>query len=295
MTDTLSTIVQDVYFELGQSEPIFVLTGGSTTTAIDTTRSDLTDPPDADRNKNDYLVVVEADAAAPEGEWSRITAYADTTYTYTFGALTTALAAGDQVMILKQNLFKINDVIRAINNGFETIGHIPYVDKTSLDTVASQTEYAYPVALKRNPPTSIWAQGRTGDANDNRPFEISGWRYEATAGGSTGLLYLPQLSADYDIYIYVNTVHPALTAYSSSLNEGMSKKLAVEAAIANLLMRVNSGKKGKDDFWVARENDARKEVERLRRELKPWRPQGHRYATYGRGSEVVDTVPDPIT
>jgi len=280
MTVTLSTIVQDIYFELGQSEPIFAVTGGSTTTAIDTTRSDLVSPPDIDRNKNDYLAVVEADGAAPENEWVRITAYNDTTYTYTIGTLTAALAAGDTVMILKQGLLKIHDVIRAVNNGFQTIGDIPYIDKTSLDTAANQTEYEYPVTLKRNPPIAVYVQGQTGDANDNLPVQVP-FRYEPASASSTGLLYLPQLTSGRDLYLYVNTVHPDLTVYSSVLYEGLSKKLVVEAAIVNLLMRINSGKKGKDDFWVARENDARKEVERLRRELKPWRPKGARYAEYG--------------
>ena len=281
MTDTLSTLVQDVYFELGQSEPIFTCTGGSATTAIDTSRQYLIDPPDADRNKGDYLAVKSTtDGAAPQGEWSQITAYTDTTYTYTFGTLTAALAAGDKVIILKQNLLKLYDVIKAINDGFETIGDIPYIDKTSLDTASDQTEYDYPVTLKRNPPVAVYVQTQTGDSNDNLPEQVS-FRYEPALGGSTGLLILPQLPSGRDLYIYANTVHPELTAYSSSLYEGLNRKLVVEAAIANLLMRINSGKRGKDDFWVARENDARKEVERLRGQLKPWRPKGRRYAAYG--------------
>lgn len=280
---TLSELVQDVYYELGQSEPIFAVTDGSVTTAIDGNRQYMADPPDADRNKNDYLAVVSAGGAAPEGEWSLITTYNDGTFTYTINTLTAALAAGDEVMILKQSQFKLLDVIRAINNGFQTIGDIPYIDKTSLDTASEQTEYEYPVTLKRNPPVAIYVQGETGDSNDNEPEQVP-FRYEPALGGSTGLLYLPQLTAGRDIYLCVNTVHPDLTDYDDVLYEGLNKKLVVEAAIVNLLMRVNSGKKGKDDFWVARENDARKEVERLRMQLKPWRPKGARYARYGYGS-----------
>lgn len=283
MTDTLSKLVQDIYFELGQSEAIFTVTGGSTTTAIDTTRGDLDSPPDADRNKNDYLVVVEADGAVPEGEWSRITDYNDSTYTYTFAALTAALAAGDSVMILKQSLFKLFDVVRAINNAFEYIGDIPYID-TSLTTGANQTEYAYPVTLKRNPPFAVLIQTFTDDADDNQYAFISGWRYEPALGGSTGLLITPQLAEGRKLKLLVNTIHPELTTYSSKLYEGLNRKLVVEAAIANLLMRANSSKRGKDEFWTARETDARREVERLKKELKPWRMKGKRYAEYGRGS-----------
>ena len=167
MAFTLSNMLQGVYKALGQLR-VSTATGGSTTTIVDTKRVGTAN--DDDFRNGVAFVVRDAGgaSAAPEGEFNRISAYVDSTGTFTVDtAYTAAPASGDTYAWANQQ-YPIYEMIQAMNDGLRLLGDVPLVDTTTLDTAAAQTEYAAAVAWKRRRPYRIDIQGRTGDADDNQ-------------------------------------------------------------------------------------------------------------------------------
>ena len=254
---TLSDIVQRIYFDIGQTESRFLATDGSTTTVTNSKWSTLDEQPMEDRNKNDYIVVARADGAAPEGEWSRITAYDASTFTYTFDAMTAAVASGDEVMVLWQSTFALMDVIHAINEGLRSLGKLQYTD-TSITTASDQTEYDYPVALKGAPPVDVLIQTNK-DSGDYRYKSLSGWKYfDPTTPGSAGTLYIPQQDSGYTILILADKYHDTLNDYNDVLDERIDMELITHASILKLLRRYHSQTSGEANYWLAAEIEYKK-------------------------------------
>jgi hypothetical protein len=235
-------------------------TGGSTTTIVDTKLPDYL----GDSHENDILnggtaIIVKDSAgaaAAPEGEFSRITDFAATSSdgTITTSTLTAAVASGDTYMYISPD-FPLLDMIEIVNDALVFLGRIPKV-YSSLSTVANQTEYTLPVALKGVRLTDIEIQGILTDSDDNRYLPISGWKITPALPGSTGLLTVPQFAAGYILRIGYPGLHPRVSVFSDYISEYIHPELATAAVTAQALQWYNSQRSGADDYWKQREDRA---------------------------------------
>ena len=297
-----SNLVQNIYDELGQVDPTFGLfnaTGGSATTFINTNFANYENPPETDAFKN-YLAIVVRDAggasASPEGKWALVSAYADSTQTGTVATVTDAIASGDTIMLAKQDKFPLQQVLFAINRGLEFIGDVPENVNTSLTTVANQTEYSIPVAVKRGL-KQVWIQGRTNDSNDNQWYPIYGFRRDPATGGTADTIYLPQLPQDRTIRLVYDGIHPTVSAYSDYINDYIHPKIAVSACIIKLLEWYNRQDANQDaqSYFLWLENEYRnRHLPMALAEHPIQKPRKHpKYAIFGK--QIVDGVPEPIS
>lgn len=232
----LTHVLQQVYRRLGGK--VTLATGGSTTTAVDTKLADEL----ADGNEDDIfnggtvLVIEDAGgaAAAPEGEFSRVTDYVASTQTLTFSpAITTAIASGDRIIIAPPD-FPLYDIIEVVNDALKDLSELPKFD-TSITTASNQTEYTLPLALKGSRVLSVEIQDITTDANDNRWSPVVGWREGFAAAGSTGTLILPQFASGYTVRIGYKVKHPRVDAFDDYIDEYYKPQLVHAAVLAHAL------------------------------------------------------------
>jgi hypothetical protein len=263
-----SHLLQNIYFDLGQIDPSLGLftatTGGSTTTFLNTKWGSLPDPPEEDFIKS-YIAIVVRDAggasAAPENEYSLVSAYVESTQTATIGTLTAAPAVGDTIMLAPQDKFPVDVVMFAANRALQELGDIVLPD-TSLATGANQTEYVIPLSLKRQPPIAVYYQGTTGDSDNNAWIPVTNWRMGPATAGSTGLLYLPELTAGRTILLYYKGVHPTLTAYNSPIVE------TVHPSIATLMTKIRLF-----EWWNSQPGNGQTESVDIWKEATKWPQQ----------------------
>jgi hypothetical protein len=230
-------------------------------------------------------------SAAPENEFSLCTGYADTTGAFTT-VWTSAPGAGDVFMFVN-DFYPLYTMIELANGSLQSLGPIPLVD-TSLTSAVNQTEYDLPVAAKRKRPTRIQYQGRTGDADDNKPIDIDNYDYRPATAGTAAKLLLPQLPSGRTIYIWYEGVHPTLTAYNSPILESIEPELAVKALVEYALEWQNTRLQGGDDFLLQRGTKA--EGQRMEAEVKfvPAKPsRKSKLFVIGRGFVDRNNLNDP--
>lgn len=242
---TLSDIRQRVYQTLGQVES-FLATGGASGTTDNSDWANWAEPPDEERFKRLYLCVVR-DAgganAAPEGEWSLISAYTPASYRLTHTAFTAVTASGDECMIVKQSNFPLLKVDAAINRGLELLGEHIFTD-SSLTLVTGQTEYSLPSNIR----TVISVEVPTNDdANDNQ-YTALDWEFLApprTLATETKLV-IPDAESYVGevVLITYSGLHPKLTAYNSTLYRFIAVDLAASAGVYALLFDYVNSKSG---------------------------------------------------
>ena len=279
MAFTLSNLLQNIYGDLGQTET-FLATGGGTTSAIDTVKSGLDSPPDDNYCKEGTLFVVRDSggaSAAPEGEYSRISAYDSATQTYTV-SVTAAIASGDTIMVAT-SLFPLNEMIRVCNRTLQALGRIRLWDE-SLTMAAGQHEYTLPIATKGYP-FKVFVQTR--DDSDDHDWEAySGWRVKPATSGSTETLVLNEVTDGYLIGIEYEGVHPTLSVYSSVVNEYLDPEYVTSAATVEAMKWYLSASGGGSDFWQQRYNMAQSaldEAKKMRRKVYTQQPK---YLVYTR-------------
>jgi len=233
----LTHVLQQFYRRAGGK--VTLATGGSTTTAIDTKLADeLADGNEDDIFNGGTIIVVEdagGAAAAPEGEFSRITDYVASTQTLTFSpALTTAIATGDRILIAPPD-FPPYDTIEVVNDALKDLSELPKYD-TSITTAANQTEYTLPLAVKGGRIVSVEIQGITTDANDNRWRPIPNWQEGFANAGTTGTFIIGQYASGYNIRISYYKRHARVSAFADYIDEFFHPKL-VEAAVFAFAMQ----------------------------------------------------------
>jgi hypothetical protein len=270
MTYTLSKLLQDIYAELGQLQ-VFTATGGSTTTVEDT---DQTGQHGDDAWVDGALFVLAAGGAAPEGEFQRISDYADHDGTFTvdvpFGA---AVESGDSYG-LAPAYYPLHTMIELANAGLRALGDIALVDTITLETAAGQTEYLAAAAWKRRRPLMIDVQGRAGASGDNQWVRVYDWELVPAAPGSDGLIvFNEELPAGRDVRVWYVDSHPRLSAFDDVVAETVAPELAVAAGVERALRWQNSRLGGSDDFLLQRWNDAKVELARTRVNFPVWTPR----------------------
>lgn len=235
MTDTLFDITYRVASKLGIVRE-GVATGGTTATILDT--NDRTEEDDYWNGGSAWILYDAAGAgAAPEKEYGVISDFANTGGVVTIRtALTTAPAAGDRYAVGKVR-YPMWLLIQKINEAVEGIGEYPVVDKATITTAGSQTEYDLPGAANRNL-LNVFIQTST-DTNAYGWHKIFGWTVERTAIGTADLLMLPyQPPTGKLLLLEYGDVHPQLRASSDELSETVHiQRVVTLASIKCLLHR----------------------------------------------------------
>ena len=273
MSYTLSTLLIDVYAELGQLTVSTATSAGTTSTIVDSKQANQHGDEDSIMWSAFIIEDAGGESAAPEGEMALVTSYTDSTGTFTSPASswTVAPATGD-VFAWANDFYPYYDMIRAANRALKALGEIPLVDTTTLDTASSQTEYAVATTWKRNPPYRVDIETRE-DTNDNQWMQIYDWEYIPATAGSTGLLVLPQLPASKDLRVWYDGVHPILNTYEDAVYEGFPDQLVLAACVEKALVWQNSRLQGGDEFLLQRLNDARQDLAIARASYQPWKPR----------------------
>lgn len=262
MAYKLWELLRDAYTELGQLTT-GLATGGSTTTIVDTTL--------VGTGKNDdwkdgaAIVLYDAGgaSAAPEGEFKRVSAYVDSTGTLTLeSAVSSAIGAGDLYGLVSA-YYPLRQMVELTNLALRSLGDMPLVDTTTLDTASNQTEYACAVAWKRRP-FRVDIQ-TNADSNDNRWQRTDGWEYIPAAAGTSGLIVFKSQPDDgYDIRVWYYDQHGRVALFSDVINEHISPILITAMLVEKALEWQNSRLGGTDEFLVMRWNDAKNASERAR-------------------------------
>ena len=236
MTDTLFDLTYRVCSKLGQVRE-GLCTGGTTTTILD-----ANDRGEEDEYWNGGTAWMLRDAAgasaAPEGEYSVIKDFANTGGVITTrDTLTAAPAAGDKYAVGKVR-YPLWLLIQKINEAVEGMGEIPVVDKATITTAGSKTEYSLPGAANRNL-LNVFIQTKLGDTNDYQWQKIYGWTVERTAIGTADLLILPgQPPTGRLLLLEYGDVHDQLYVSTDQLSETVHiQRVVVLAAIKCLLHR----------------------------------------------------------
>lgn len=194
------------------------VTGGSTTTIVDST---LPGQYDDDAFKGALaFIVTSTDGLAPQNEFSVISAYVDSTGTFTVdAAYSAAPQAGDYYAIADPQFTKA-PVLRVIGDALRNLGVISLVD-TSITTAGDTLEYSLPLALKAFPLDRV----EIGNSLEGWQ-ELTDWYViPAAAGSQSTLVFNSQPNFDtespsnYTLRIWYKDYHPAVSAYSDYISE----------------------------------------------------------------------------
>jgi hypothetical protein len=232
MPITLFDLVWKTVVELGTAKT-GLATGGTTTTLIDTDALRLVE--------NDYfnegtLFILKDQAGAggaPEGEFSKIKDFTQTSKTVTvYDAFTVAPASGDTYGIANRR-FPLFLIMEKINNALYMDGYIPGED-TSLTTVAGQTEYTMPAGASRDLRQVLVQTNEDSDMNDWTP--VVNFDIKKTATGSGDLLVLSyELVAGRSLWLRYAKQHDRLDVATDELDESIHPDRIVYPAAAELL------------------------------------------------------------
>lgn len=158
-------------------------TGGSTTTIVDTNRTESADA----FNGGTAWIITDAGgaSAAPEGQWARVSDWDLTSHTATIATVTAAVASGDFYGIATGD-FPLDVLISAINNEIIKHRQIRY-DRTSLDIVSNQSEYTLPAGIRADNLINVYEETDT-NTSDSNPVSLNFWVQEAATGSQHKLI-----------------------------------------------------------------------------------------------------------
>lgn len=215
-------------------------TGGSTTTIVDT--NDRDEPDDYWNNGTAWVIYDGAGAsAAPEGEYSVISDFVNSTSTLTLRTTLTAAVAATDRYALADKRIPLNILEQSVNRALQDMGKVVLTDTTSLDTADNQTEYTLPAAAGHDL-REVWIESNKDDADDNRWQRIYNWTVEKTATGTANTLIFPtQWASGYDVKLVYVDYHPELYSASDELDESVPiERIIYKAAfhaLSHLYMR----------------------------------------------------------
>jgi hypothetical protein len=267
MSFTLSDLLEDVYAELGQLQ-VSTATGGTTTSLVDTK---LCRSGNDDDWKNGTIMILDADGEPPQGEFSPISGYADNSGTFTLESALSAVPAEGDIFGLISAYYPVRTLLRLINNGLRTLGDIPLVDSTTLETISGQSEYAAKAEWKRRPPFRIDIQSANGSSGQWR--RVFDWEYFPAVPGESGTLtFGKNLGDGRALRVWYLAPHPRVSRFDDVIAEVISPSLAVASCVEQALRWQNSRIGGGDTFMLQRWNDAKRTLEQARILYPIWRP-----------------------
>lgn len=237
MGDTLFDLTYKAARQLGGEFAEGIATGGSTTTLIDTV--DRVEPDDHWKLGTVWILRDAGGAgAAPEREYSQLSAYVFSTSTATLrNALTAGIAAGDRYAVGNAR-YPLQTLIEKINHALLGMGPIEFTD-TSITTVSDQSEYSLPIAANLNL-REVWEQRRIGASNDNQWIKRIDWYPQRVGTGSADKLVfeVPPFANRLLKLVYFD-VHPPLYVSTDKLREGVhSERVVLRAAMEAVTARM---------------------------------------------------------
>ncbi len=271
---TLSNILRDSLIELGTAH-VGKATGGTTVTLVDSALGSTDD------DFNGGTVIVTYDdggaGAAPEGQFARVSDYAQSTGTITIlvaDKFTVAPAVSDEYLVSTKR-YPHQKMIRHINRALSQVGDIPRVDNTTLTTAAAQTEYDYAVGWKRSPPYKLEIQTKTTDSNDNQYRKISRgkWDYVTAIGGTAAKIITEQLPSGRKLQVTYKGPHPAVQDFDDDIYEGIHEEWLIWETVYRALRERKAGADGLSDWEVQLINEANQERKDQRAIHKIWFPK----------------------
>ena len=272
MAITAGSILEDALTELGQLQ-INSATGGSPATIVDS---------DLGGTENDFsggtgLIIRDLAGTSTLGQFGEVTSYSSGTGTLSFAAatFTQTIASGDIYGVSTGKDYPHHQMINAINRALQSLGDVPKVDTTTLDTASNKTEYTYAVAWKRQPPYQVDIQMVTTNANDNQWREINKglWYYVPADAGSTGLIvFRDSLIASRDLRIWYRGPHDAVFDYDDVIYEGFHPEIVVWQTVYEALLWKNGQQPGNEGIIAQLNNAENKRIE-ARAENIVWKPR----------------------
>jgi hypothetical protein len=223
MAYLLNQLIRDAMrYQGADAFDIRIATGGSTTTMEDTAFEDKYG--DDELKDGTLLVVRTALGLAPEGEFSRISGYVESTGIATFTpALTGSIASGDTCMIISPE-YPVRLLIELANDALRDCGEVTFTD-SSTTTVAGQMEYELNPAFKRL--VNVYYQAKLDDADDNQWTRVDGYKVIPSQGNVPAIIVFPNGFPDGHLLMFIyNGMHPVVSAYNSPINEAINPTLA---------------------------------------------------------------------
>lgn len=177
--------------------------------------------------KGGTMFVLEADGAAPEKEWAKISASsfdsATGKTTYTTSAFTAVVASGDKIA-LSSSKYPIDEMLLVLNRALSSLGEIPLVND-SLSGVAGQSEFSLPSGVGGRNLRRVYVTQDVGDTGDLEWRENVMWRVvPATAGTVSTLLFRDYPESSQTIRLVYMGSHPACYAASSAISDYVAKE-----------------------------------------------------------------------
>lgn len=264
-------ILRDALTELGQLQ-LNSATGGSPATIVDSNLGGTAE----DFAGGTGIIIRDIAGTTTVGQFGEVTAYSASSGTLTFAAatFTQTIASGDIYGVSTGKDYPHHQMINALNRALQSLGDVPKVDTTTLDTAANKTEYAAAVAWKRQPPYQIDLQMITTDADDNKWKEINRglWYYVPADAGSTGLIIFEfNPVADRDLRIWYRGPHDAVFDYSDVIYEGFHPEIVVWNTVLEALTW-KIGQQPNDEGIIAQLNKAERKVLETKAEHTIWKP-----------------------
>ncbi|MEX1247553.1 MAG: hypothetical protein WEA61_03660 [Anaerolineales bacterium] len=269
MPYTLSTLLQDIYAELGQFQ-VSLATGGSASTLLD---ASLAGKHSDDEWKGGAIFVVGSAGAAPEGEFAALAGFASSSGTFTLAAsLGAAIEAGDRYG-LASAYYPLETMIELANAGLRALGDIPLVDDQTLVTGDGQSSYVATLEWTRRRPLRIDYLAIPGLSAIDPWRTVHDWDFVPGMPGNPGLiLFADALPAGRPLRIWYQAAHPGLRAYDDPVAAALAPELAVAAGAERALHWQNARLGGSDAHLAARWEQAQSELANARRSFPIWRP-----------------------
>ena len=242
LTPNLSDVMLGTFGELGQLVS-GVCTGGSGTTLVDSALKGKEDS----WNKGTAFITYDfgGSAAAPEGEFARITDYDRTLGTVT--ADFSADVAVDDRYALASRKWTTDDMIAIIRRALLRMGGVPKVD-ISLTTAASQTEYTLPAGFREV--RRVYRHQVTTTDNE-LPIKMSDWYEE------NGILIFRRQPPS---GVVLRLVGKGLAAQMDLTGDALEASIPLQRAIAesayHALRFLNLRTEGEDRSLMQNLNDA---------------------------------------
>lgn len=205
--------------------------GGSSTTIVDAVR---TEPNDYWNSGVAWIVYVPA-AAAPEGQFSIINDFDQTSYTITLNTTLTGNVINLSRYAISNRMFPLDILRQCVNRALFDLGKVPTTDITTVDTATNQTEYDLPIGANLDL-REVWLEMNVDDDDDYRWRKQYNWYVQRTAIGTADKLVLPyQWPSDREVKLVYVAPHDEMNLYSDKLSESIPPERIVYRAAYHAL------------------------------------------------------------
>lgn len=216
--------------------------------------------------------------ASPQGEWARITDYAQNPGVIFHENFLAPEGVGDRYAAIGAE-FTLDTLIQNINMALNSI-QIPYIDITTITTEEDKTEYTLPTDLL-DQDINVYIQ-RASTTDNYLWLQVYDWYIAETAVGTAKeLIFRTQPPAPYIVKLEYWKQHPSLNVRTDKLAEAVNiDRVSVESALRCLMWK-KAQKSQADPILDMRLGEMSSRVAAMRAKY-PIRKRGPKLATLGR-------------